>query len=64
MEVINRGVSHLRHNIMRLFLLLYYVLFDYSIDTVIVIVSLVCLLFETNSKLAFLALVRPIKLFR
>ena len=30
----------------------------------VVIVSLVSLLLETHSKLAFLALVRPIKLFR
>ena len=36
----------------------------YRIDTLIVLVSLICLLLEVDSKLAFLALVRPIKLLR
>ena len=37
---------------------------SYRIDTLIVLVSLICLLLEVDSKLAFLALVRPIKLLR
>ena len=41
-----------------------FALMPYRIDTLIVLVSLVCLLLEVDSKLAFLALVRPIKLLR
>ena len=40
------------------------IIMPYRIDTLIVLVSLICLLLEVDSKLAFLALVRPIKLLR
>ena len=41
--------------------LLFYIL---RIDTLVVLVSIVCLFLEVDSRLAFLALVRPIKLLR
>ena len=43
---------------------LHIIIMPFRIDTLIVLVSLICLLLEVDSKLAFLALVRPIKLLR